>query len=219
MAAAPLPERFEVLEELASGETEVLWRARDRVLLREVVLKRPGPGLAAAFRSRDAREQVLQEARALARVRHPAVVRLLDAIETPEGPLLVLEPAPGETLAEVLARDGRLAPREVVAIGERLAGALEALHAAGVVHRGISAENVVLDAAGAASIGGIHFAKLAGDGTGFDTSIQYRGSSAVLDAQAGAPAPGAPRAQPAHPAPEQLRGEPADARADVFGLG
>ena len=68
MAAVHVPERFEVLAEISATRAEVLLRARDRMLQREVLLKCPGPGLASTFRDRSLRDSVIREARALARV-------------------------------------------------------------------------------------------------------------------------------------------------------
>ncbi len=213
-----IPDRFAVLEELASSGTEVLLRARDQRLGREVWLKLPGPRLSALLRERDVRDQVLREARALARVQHRSIVRLLDLIELPPrsaggptatsegGPILVLEPSPGETLAEVLAREKRLGPREVARLGRELCGALEALHAAGIVHRGIAPGAVVIGADGLPRLASVVFAKEASGASLPGTSLVYREETS-------------PEAHAILPAPEQLLGETADRRSDLFGLG
>ena len=107
MTDSRIPGRFEVLDELAHGEGEKLLRARDTVLAREVVLRLPAPELARTWPDAPMRAAELRSARALAQVRHPGVVRLLDVIETPDGALAVLEPVAGETLAAILAREGR----------------------------------------------------------------------------------------------------------------
>ncbi|MBK7876868.1 MAG: caspase family protein [Planctomycetes bacterium] len=210
-----LPPRFQVLETLDDPCARGAWRARDTLLGREVLLKRPlvveGEDTAAE------RERSMREARALARVRHGSVARLLDVLETEEGPLLVLEPIEGETLSARLERDRVLPPAEACALGIELASALEAVHALGIVHRGVSAANVVLRPAASAGgsrllLTGFTFAK-SGPGAGSampgTTFVYRRDGGAASEA----------RVEPPHPAPEQLRGEAADARADVFGLG
>jgi hypothetical protein len=205
-----VPERFQVLAELYADEAEVVLRARDAVLDREVVLKVPGPGLASAFRDRDVRQAGLAEARALARVRHAGVVRLFEVIEGPDGPVLVMEPLSGGTLAEHLAREGRLPAAEVLQLGLRLTDALAEVHAAGLVHRGISAHTVRIGHDGGATLTGFHFTKTAAPAEGGipKSSILYAAGLERVD-----------RALPAHPSPEQIIGQPADARSDLFSLG
>jgi hypothetical protein len=212
MPEPPLPERFQALEELARTECEVLLRARDRLLQREVVISRPGLSTSAPADPREL-ERSLRQARALARVAHPGVVRLLDVIETAAGPLLVMEPVAGETLAERLAREGRLEPESVRKLGVSLCEALEAVHAVGVVHRGISAANIVLRTDGTPCLSGFTFAKF---GAG---ELAMPGTTFIYDRRREKGAPAEARTLPPHPAPEQIGGQTADARSDLFGLG
>ena len=208
MPGAPLPDRFEALEVLARTESEELVRARDRLLQREVQISVPIQTPSTADAAEVARS--LRQARALARVHHPGVVRLLDVLETQSGPLLVLEPVGGESLAERLARDRRLEPEVARTLGVRLCEALEAVHAVGVVHRGISAGNVVLRSDGSPCLGGFTFAKF-GAGESPGTTYVY--------ARRPKTEPGPAVALPPIPAPEQTQGHAADARSDLFGLG
>ncbi|MBI5364535.1 MAG: caspase family protein [Planctomycetes bacterium] len=214
MTAHELPSRFQVLETLVAPDAAGMWRARDTLLGREVLLKRP-----LAHEGRDAdveRERSMREARALASVKHASVARLFEVIETPQGPLFALEPLEGETLSDALARVRSLAPDAVRALGIELASALEAVHARGIVHRGVSAGNIVLRPApmegSTLLLAGFTFAK-SGPGVGGaipgTTFVYRRGEESARE----------PVVEPPHPAPEQLRGEAADARADVFGLG
>lgn len=197
--------RYEVREERRIGEREEL-RARDRTLVREVLLVRSRFD---AFAGRAASERSLREARALAALRHGGIQRLFDVFEESEGPTLVLEPVPGETLSARLAREGKLTPEEVQRLACELAEALAAVHAAGAVHRDVSAENIVLRTDGSACLTGFRLAKPLGLGTG--TTIEYLR----------APEPGIDYSQelPAHPSPEQYAGESASARSDLFALG
>ncbi len=203
-----IPARFEVLDEIAHGEGEILLRARDTLLQREVVLRRPAPELARTWPDAKMRAAELRSARALAQVGHKGVVRLLDVLETPDGALVVLEPVAGESLAEIAAREGRIDPARIQQIGRDLAEALGAVHGQGVVHRGVSAANVIVRADGSPCLAGFVFAKFV-DRDAPQSSIQFRDRS---DA-------GAPVALPPHPAPEQVAGQSADARADLFALG
>lgn len=207
MTESDLPARFTVIEALEPATSAGLWRARDTLLGREVLLERP---FAAAGADR---ERSLREARALARVKHASVPRLFDVLETERGPLLVLEPLEGETLSDRLAREGLLPPAEARRIALALASALEAVHALGIVHRGVSAPNVVLKATegeGSVVLAGFGFAK-SGPGASSvpGTTFVYRRDGRASERPI----------EPPHPAPEQIRGEAADARADVFGLG
>lgn len=209
MADSLLPPRFEALEEIARSDAEILWRARDLLLQREVVISRPTRELGAIQDPADV-ERSLRQARALARIQHAGIVRLLDVIETSDGPLLVMEPVPGETLADLLAREGKLSPARVAALALELCRGLEAVHAAGVVHRGVSASNIALRADGSPVLTGFVFAKFgAGEARVPGTTFVY----ATRDAGAEGPL------APPHPAPEQILGQAADARSDVFGLG
>lgn len=212
------PERYEIQETLVENEGEILYRGRDRVLLREVILKRPGPGLASTLMETGDTPRALREARALAQVQHPGVVRLIDVVECPGGPLLVMEPIPGETLAERLEREGRLEPEEIARIATGLAGALEAVHGIGAVHRGLSVANIMIQPDGQPCLAGFLFAKFAKSSLGI-SSISYaprQDESGQLDRSI--PGPKA-KVLPSHPAPEQLYSQAADARSDVFGLG
>ena len=203
-----ISERYEVLETLRSDALSEELRARDRKLGREVLLVRRTP--AAAVPGKNAEERTLREARSLAALEHPSVQRLHDVLVDDAGPILVLEPVAGETLTARLERERKLAPADVARLGVELAGALAALHAAGAVHRDVSCANVVVRPDGSACLTGFRLSKPIALGAG--TSLEY-GASGAGHGRAG-------RADlPAHPAPEQLGGEAANARTDVFALG
>jgi len=208
MTDRSIPARFEVLDEIAHGEGEILLRARDLLLQREVVLRRPAPELTRTWPDASMRAAEMRSARALAQVRHPGVVRLLDVLETADGALVVLEPVAGESLSEIQAREVRLDPARVEQLGRDLADALTAVHAQGVVHRGVSAANVIVRADGTPCLLGFVFAKFV-DRASPQSSILYHNR---FD-------PAAHVALPPHPAPEQIAGQAADARADQFALG
>lgn len=137
---------YEVLAELGRGGAGAVLRARDAAG-REVALKVLLPGAAP-----HARKRFLREARALARLRHPGVVGVVDVArddDRPPGPAagpawIAMELVPGETLAARLAREGPLPPRAAVRLAERLADAVAHVHAAGVLHRDINPRNVIL---------------------------------------------------------------------------
>lgn len=200
--------RFEVLEVLSSGVQGEELRARDRTLGREVLLVRRTAE--SALLGPAASERAVREARALAGLRHGSIQRLFDALADDSGPMLVLEPVAGEALAARLARDERLPVEQVLHLGLELADALAAVHAAGAVHRDICEANVILRPDGSACLTGFRLAKLASLGVG--TSIQYGHGGEASAASERA-------LLPTHPAPEQLGGESAGARTDLFALG
>ena len=132
-----------LLEVVRAGTSGEIWRAWDASLHREVALKflyvRPGGADDAAL---------LEEARALARVQHPAVVSV-HGIDVHGGRIgMSMELLVGKTLEMEIQRRGALPPREVARIGLELCGALEAVEAAGLVHRDIKPANIVLESSG-----------------------------------------------------------------------
>ena len=194
---AELPDRYRIKETLAATPAAVVLLAHDDVLHRDVVLKFPGPD----FGSDDdwRKEQILEEARSLARLRHPQVNRILDVLDVPGGPLLVLEPVIGEPLCERIAREGPLPIEEVPRIGAELAEAMGSVHAEGVLHRALTTRSVLLDSEEHPVVTGFHFAGTARDGSPLEL--------------------GDACAAPPTPAPEVLAGNAADARSDVFSIG
>ena len=140
---------LEVRELLASGAHADVYRAYDHRLHRDVALKvlMPDAGRWRAGASQD-QEAFLDEARRLARVKHPNVA-VLYGLETIDGrPALVVEYLPGSTLAELVRRDGPFGASEVAALGAQLCAALAAVHAAGLVHQDVKAQNVMRETGG-----------------------------------------------------------------------
>jgi serine/threonine protein kinase len=130
-----------VLEPLATGGMGEVYRGEHVHLGRRVAVKFLHPRLVG---SPDAMARFTAEARAVSRIRHPGVVALFDFGPHEGGAYLVMELLEGETLAERLAATGRLAPARAIDIGIQLAEALAAAHAAGVVHRDLKPDNIVL---------------------------------------------------------------------------
>ena len=196
------PNRFALQECLLADDRVQRWRAFDKELGREVWLDWPGEGRATGAGA----DRAMREARMLARVRDPSVVRLLEVVGSPGQPVLVLEPVHGPTLESVLVTEGRLDPEQVIVLGRRLALASSAVHAAGVVHRGIAPCNVIFPSAASAVLIGFTFAKpmQAGGATSLDHGGGQRREGRVL---------------PDYSAPEQILGHAADARSDIFALG
>lgn len=127
---------FEILEQLGQGAYGVVYRAR-----------RGGVDCALKVlhtREEAQRTRFLRESRALAKVAHPNVIRVLEAGELEGTPYLALELVRGGSLQDVLDRSGALAVERVLEIGAGLARGLEAAHALGLVHRDIKPANLLL---------------------------------------------------------------------------
>jgi serine/threonine protein kinase len=177
----------------------VVWRARDVVLGREVAVKEVvfPPAMAAEAERHPAR--VLREARAAARLNHPGVVTLYDVVNDQGGTFIVMELVQAPTLAELVGAGGPLPPERVAELGVQLAGALEAAHGAGIVHRDVKPANVMVPERGVAKLADFGVASLQGD-------PQLTATGLVVGS-------------PAYMAPEQARGEGSGPAADLWGLG
>ena len=138
----------------------------------------------------------LAEGRALAKVHHPAVVRVLDAGGEGEQPYLIMERLPGPSLRAELRAEGKPSLEDAVAWASRLAEGLAAVHAAGQVHRDLKPENVLFDAEGEPVL--VDFGLALGTG--------QRDQATVLGT-------------PAYMSPEAALSRPLDGRSDLYSLG
>ena len=178
----------------------MVWRAQDGVLGREVAVKEVVfPPTMAEQERRAARARVLREARAAARLNHPGAVTLYDVVQDRGGTFIVMELVEGPTLAELVRTQGPLAVERVAEIGAQVASALEAAHAAGIVHRDVKPGNVMVGERGRAKLADFGIASLQGD-------PQLTSTGLVIGS-------------PAYMAPEQARGEESGPAADFWALG
>ncbi|HEY3410896.1 MAG TPA: serine/threonine-protein kinase [Propionicimonas sp.] len=137
--------RYRLIRHLASGGMGEVWQAVDQRLRRRVAVKTLHPRTAPQT---SARGSLRAEAAHLAQVSHPNVLTVHDFGEDRGREFLVLELVEGPTLAEVVAREGPLDAECVRVVLLQLAGALEAAHTAGIVHRDVKPANVILHADG-----------------------------------------------------------------------
>lgn len=194
-------EEFEVLDVLGAGGMGVVYRARDRLLDRDVALKLVHPSWDGAARATDALLE--REARATARLRHPNVVTI-HRVGRHEGRLfLVLELLEGETLASRLER-GPLSEAEAISLMLVISDALAHAHEQGVLHRDLKPSNVFLERTGGIKVLDFGLAGASHRARADDIS----GTPTLLGA-----------GTPGYMAPEQWRGETADERTDVYAAG
>ena len=201
----PLPDGtlvgpYRIVTLLARGGMGDVYRATDPRLDRDVALKT----LTSAERG-DGRavERFLQEARITASLDHPNIVKVFDVGMSNGRPYLVSELLDGETLRAPIGR-GPLAPPDARRIASALTSGLVAAHARGLVHRDLKPENVFLTRSGTAKILDFGIAKLAQD------PALPRGLATLTGVVLGTAG---------YLAPEQVKGDPVDARTDLFALG
>jgi hypothetical protein len=187
----------EVLKVLGKGGFGIVVRAFDETLQRVVAIKLLSPQLASTS---PARKRFLREARAAARVRHENVVQIYAVAEQPL-PYLVMEYIPGQTLQQRLDQTGPLEVPDILRIGSQIARGLAAAHKEGLIHRDIKPANILLESTIE------HKVKIT------DFGLARAADDASLS-QSGVVA-----GTPLYMAPEQAKGEPLDARADLFSLG
>jgi eukaryotic-like serine/threonine-protein kinase len=191
-----LAERYELSEQVASGGMTSVWRGHDRVLGRDVVVKVLHPELAAdpSFRAR-----FHEEAVNAARLTHPNIVALYDTGEQGAVAYIVMELVNGPTLREALGRHGPLPPSRAARLSMEVAAALDYAHQAGVCHGSLKPGNILLADDGTVKVADFSIARAAAEDDPGRTG-EVLGTDGYL-------------------APEVARGEDADGRADVYGLG
>jgi Tol biopolymer transport system component len=193
---------FEIVGLLGRGGMGQVYRARDSRLKREVAIKTLPP-LFAADRDRIARFE--REARAASALNHPNIVTVYDVGRENGVSFIVSELVEGETLARVIER-GPLPLRKLIEVGTQIAEGLAAAHAAGVVHRDLKPGNVMLTSGGRVKILDFGLARQDRVLGPESTTVAVSDAGAILGT-------------PGYMSPEQVRGEPADARSDLFSLG
>ncbi|GIE32725.1 hypothetical protein Ait01nite_057700 [Actinoplanes italicus] len=137
--AGELGGRYRLLEVIGAGGMGRVWRADDTLLQRTVAIK-----------ELITPTSPVREARAAARLDHPGVVKVYDVLTTEERAWIVMEYVPSRSLHRVVTEDGPLAPADVARLGLRMLAALRSAHGAGVLHRDVKPDNVLLTTDGRA---------------------------------------------------------------------
>ncbi|MEV1020940.1 serine/threonine-protein kinase [Streptomyces sp. NPDC050264] len=192
--------RYRIGESIGRGGMGRVWSAHDEVLHRAVAIKE----LTAAQWVAEADRAVLlartqTEARAAARINHPAVVTVHDVLEHDDRPWIVMELVEGPSLADAVKEHGRIVPAEAARIGLWTLRALRAAHNAGVLHRDVKPGNVLLAKDGRVKLTDFGIAQVEGDSTITRTG-EIVGSVDYL-------------------APERVRGSEPGPASDLWGLG
>ncbi len=195
---------YGVIRLLGAGCMGEVYRAKDSRLHRDVAIKVMQAGCAA---SPDRLRRFRQEALAIAALNHPNILVVYDTGQSDGAPYVVTELLDGETLADRLTK-GALPLRKTVDCAIQIANGLAAAHAKGIVHRDLKPDNVFLTRDERVKILDFGLAKLTDPGPAFTGS-----------ATRAATEPGLMLGTVGYMSPEQVRGEPADHRSDVFSFG
>jgi serine/threonine protein kinase len=195
-AAGPLlKNRYQLGRVLGRGGMCIVYQAWDTRLQRNVAVKRLEPPLSEDPRTR---ARFDREGRALAQLSHPNLVTLIDRGSTDNEDYLVFEYIEGRSLKE-LTRDGPMGVAEAGQIAGQVAEGLGAAHLAGIVHRDVKPQNILIDRQGHAKVSDFGIA------TGPDWTRVTRAGSIIGSAR--------------YMSPEQIRSKPVDARSDIYSLG
>jgi eukaryotic-like serine/threonine-protein kinase len=196
MSQSMLGGRYRVERRLGAGGMAEVFYGFDTVLNRPVAIKILAPQYA-----RDASfvDRFRREAQAAARLNHPNVVAVYDSGSDDGTHFIVMEFVEGRTLADFLAKGGKLAPAKAVEIAERIADALQAAHTQGVIHRDVKSANVMVTREGTVKVMDFGIARMA-EGDNVTQTAAVLGTASYLS-------------------PEQAQGRPVDARSDIYSLG
>ncbi|WP_037577286.1 Stk1 family PASTA domain-containing Ser/Thr kinase [Phaeacidiphilus oryzae] len=189
--------RYRVDERLAVGGMATVYRGVDTRLDRTVALKVMHPALAADPEFTD---RFIREAKAVARLAHPNVVNVFDQGADGQAVFLAMEYVPGCTLRDLLNDRGALNPRTALDILEPVLAALGAAHRAGLVHRDVKPENVLLTHGGLVKVADFGLVRAVTGEAGSTSTGQVLGTVSYL-------------------APEQIQQGEADPRTDVYAAG
>jgi serine/threonine protein kinase len=190
-AGVLLAGRYRLAELVGHGATARVWRAHDELLDQDVAVKQ----------FREPHPHGLAEAGIAARVRHPHVAAVRDMVQHVGSYCLVMDYHPGATLAALLRRRRRMPPPIVAALGLQLLDALQAVHAAGIVHCDVKPANLLLGDDGRLVLVDFGIAESSGD-----LAHPARRNGDVIGS-------------PAYMAPELIRGEAPRPAADLWSLG
>ncbi len=188
--------RYHITERIASGGMGEVYRAQDAVLAREVAIKVLHRSLAG---DQGFVDRFRREARAAATLNHPNIVTVFDWGAVDGVYYMVMEYVHGRSVREILNAHGALEPGQAGAVLDQTLAALEHAHAKGIVHRDLKPENILITTDGVVKLTDLGLARA------FADAKNTRAGAVTGTVQ--------------YLAPEQIRGEPADPRSDLYSLG
>jgi serine/threonine-protein kinase len=187
--------KYRIVGSLGRGATGVVYRAVDETLGREVAIKI----LSSEVAESDLLKRFRSEATALARLNHHGIATIYELFSSGPDLVMVMELVAGQTLEQLSDREGPMAPARAVYLVDGILSALEHAHRAGIVHRDIKPANVMVSHAGGVKIMDFGIARVRG--------VEHF----TVD--------GCMMGTPAYIAPEHVRGEQVDERADLYAVG
>lgn len=191
--------RYRLAARLGHGGMGTVWRAHDEVVDRDVAVKEPRVPETVSEHDRETMYQRMRrEARTAARLDHPSVVTIHDVVVEDDQPWIVMELVQGRSLADVLS-EGILDQREAARIGLAVAGALDAAHEKGVLHRDVKPDNVLLGRNGRVVLTDFGIAQVEGE-QGLTETGSFVGSPEFI-------------------APERVLGQRPGPESDLWSLG
>ena len=191
--------RYAVIERIGVGGMAEVYRARDELLGREVAVKVLSERLST---DRSFVERFRREAQAAANLNHPNIVSLYDYGSEGDTNFIVMEYIDGKSLGEVISEEAPLLPERAAEIAGDVAKALERAHNAGLVHRDIKPNNIMLTSTGQTKVTDFGIVRAVGG----EAEQQMTQTGMVIGTAA-------------YLSPEQAQGNPVDARSDVYSLG
>jgi serine/threonine-protein kinase len=200
--------RYEIRSKIGEGGMGVVYRARDEKLNRDVAIK-VLPSTLSADEDRLARFE--QEAQATGGLNHPNILVIYHVEAHGGSPYIVSELLEGETLRERM-NGTALPPRKALDLGLQIARGLAAAHEKGIVHRDIKPDNIFITNDGRVKILDFGLAKLSGDILSGNSQTEVATRKVKTE-------PGTVMGTIGYMSPEQLRGQNADARSDIFSFG
>ena len=196
MVGEVVADRYELEELVGTGGMSSVYRARDRLLERQVAIKVLHEHYS---RDDDYVERFRREARAAAKLSHPNIVTVIDRGEAGGRQFIVFEFVDGENLKQLVTSRGRLPVRDALELGIQIGRALAFAHAQGLVHRDVKPQNVLL-----------------GNG---DVKVTDFGIARSIDVPVGLTQTGTVLGTSEYISPEQATGRQVDTRTDIYSLG
>ena len=197
MGSKILAGRYELIEKIGDGGMAVVYKAKDRLLNRFVAIKILKPEF---IKDPKFTDSFRRESQAAAGLSHPNIVSVYDVGKEGNIYYIVMEVLEGDTLSDVIKREGRLDEKKAIDIAKKIALALSAAHKKNIIHRDVKPHNILITEDGTVKIADFGIAKTVNSGTIVNNTNTVMGSVHYLS-------------------PEQARGGYVDARSDIYSLG